>query len=139
MKNDFLICLAAFFMLLSFSCSEDRSEAEEIQANLAGTWQLTSIQIDGLPVDISAYPGFIRLQENKIYLSYNATTETLTRGGWSYEGNMLNISTDLPAAYYVEHADGKTLSLKREDFNADGKLSTTIQDYQQADDSQIPE
>ncbi|MDR2805191.1 MAG: lipocalin family protein [Dysgonamonadaceae bacterium] len=139
MKNNILTSLIAFLWILSFSCCDDKNEAEDIQANLVGTWQLTSVQIDGVSVDIAAHPGFIRLQENKIFLSYHAATQVLIRGGWSYEGNMLNISTDLPVAYYVLKADGKTLSLKRQDFNADGKLSTTIRDYQRTADSQIPE
>jgi hypothetical protein len=139
MKNNLLITLAAILIFLPFSSCENKDEAEDIRTNLAGTWQLASVRIDGLAVDTGAYPEFIRLQENRIFLSYDAATELLIRGGWSYEGNMLNISTDLPAAYYIEQADGKTLSLKRLDFNADGKLSTTVRDYRRTDDSQIPE
>jgi hypothetical protein len=139
MKNNFLIPIASFlFILLFFGC-EDKNEAEEIRANLVGTWQLTSVQIDGATTDIAAYPGFIQFQENRIFLSYNATTDELTRGGWSYEGSMLNVSTDLPAAYYVLHVDGKTLSLKRQDFNTTGGLIATIRDYQRTGDEQIPE
>jgi hypothetical protein len=139
MKNNYLISIVSILFILFFSGCEDKNEAEEIQANLVGTWQLTSVQIDGATTDIAAYPGFVRFQENRIFLSYNTVTGELTRGGWSYEGNMLNVSTDLPAAYYVLHADGKTLSLKRQDFNTNGELSTTIRDYQLTGDEQIPE
>jgi hypothetical protein len=139
MKNNFLIPIAAFLFILFFSCCEDKNEAEEIQTNLVGTWQLTSVQIDGATTDIAAYPGFIQFQENRIFLSYNATSGLVTRGGWSYEGNMLSVSTDLPAAYYVLHADGKTLSLKRQDFNTTGGLIATVRDYQRTGDEQIPE
>ncbi|MDR2086532.1 MAG: hypothetical protein LBP72_05095 [Dysgonamonadaceae bacterium] len=139
MKNRFLLSWAALLFILSFSCCEDKDEAEDIQTKLTGTWQLTSVQIDGAEVGVASFPGWIRLQENRIYLSYDATTNTLIRGGWSYEGSMLNISTDLPAAYYVLLADGTSLSLKRQDFSTDGKLSVTVRHYRRTGDSQIPE
>ncbi|MDR1632529.1 MAG: lipocalin family protein [Dysgonamonadaceae bacterium] len=139
MKIKYTLPLAVLLVFTLFPACEDKNETEEIQTNLVGTWRLTSVQTDGAATDIAAYAGFIRLQENRIFLSYDATAGVLTRGGWSYEGNMLNISTDLPAAYYVLRADGKTLSLKRQDFNPGGGLTITVRDYQLTGDEQIPE
>jgi hypothetical protein len=138
MKNSLFILIIATLSMLSFSRCSDNGETEDIRASLVGTWQLTAVEIDDQATDITSSPAFVRFQSNQIYLSYDATANVVTHGGWSYEGNMLNISVDLPAAYYVLHADAATLSLKRYDFNADGNLRITIRKYQRTDDAKIP-
>ncbi|MDR1682268.1 MAG: lipocalin family protein [Candidatus Symbiothrix sp.] len=138
MKNTFS-SIIALLLLFGFYACEEKNEAAEIESKLAGTWQLSSAIIDGIETDISVYPDFIRFQTNKIFLSYNSTFNELIRGGWSYEGAMLNISTDLPAAYYVLRVDENYLSLKRNDFNTDGGLIATVRNYQRTEDSQILE
>ena len=119
-----LFSLFVFF----FSC-ENKDEAEDMRQMIVGSWQLISVQIDGTNVDFTAYPDIIQFQANYIFQSYNTTTETKVRGGWSYEGEMLNISVYLPAAFYILKADAQNLSLKRLDFNTEGTLSITIQEY----------
>jgi hypothetical protein len=131
--------LAACLFLSFLSCADDKDEAAEIQKEIAGTWQLISVTADGADADISSYPDFIRFQANSIFLSYREATEVKERGGWSYTGEMLNISLYLPAAYYPLKIDAQNLSLKRLDFNTEGALSTSILEYRRTDDSKIPE
>lgn len=47
---------------------------------------------------------------------------------------MLNISVDLPAAYYVIKVDEVSLTLKRLDFKSDSSLQTTIKEYKRVDE-----
>ena len=103
-----------------------------MQHRIAGSWQLSSVQIDGTSADLTAYPDIIQFQPNFIFESYNTATQKQVRGGWSYENGMLNISVYLPAAFYIVKADAQNLSLKRLDFNTGGTLSTTIQEYRKS-------
>lgn len=118
---------------------EKNSESDPIKAALVGTWELSSVQIDGVDQDLTAYPDYIQFQLNQIYLTYDSPSDVIERGGWSYEGEMLNISFDLPAAYYILLANNQYLNLKRYDFNAEGQLDIRIMQYIRADDSMIPE
>jgi hypothetical protein len=120
------------------SCKEN-DEPGDIVNSLVGTWQLIEIRIDGNNAEVEDSPEYIRFQANRIYLSYIESSQTLIRGGWSYENGMLNISVDLPAAYYVENVDGKILTLKRQDFNANGEISVTVKEYRRTEDSKIPD
>jgi hypothetical protein len=120
-----------------FSC-EEKDDSEDVKNAIAGTWQLTSMQIDGTATDLSSSPDVIQFQSNAIFQSYNTITQVKVRGGWSYEGDMLNISVYLPAAYYVLKADAQNLSLKRLDFNTEGTLTTTLQEYRRSPDSEMP-
>ncbi|MDR0546966.1 MAG: lipocalin family protein [Dysgonamonadaceae bacterium] len=136
-KTTFIGTIFSCLFVLSLLSCEKEDAAGDIRASLVGSWQLASVEIDGNEADLTAYPAFVRFQSNQLYQSYDGST--LVRGSWSYENGMLNISTDLPAAYYVEEVNSQTLSLKRKDFNTEGQLSISIKHYQRADNSQIPE
>ncbi|MDD3078807.1 MAG: lipocalin family protein [Paludibacter sp.] len=128
------VLLFCCLSLLSTACKED----VDIPDLLVGTWQLTEVKVNEQSEDISDKTDLIQFQANSIYQSYNTTTEEKNRGGWSYQGNMLNISLDLPAAYYVETISENSLELKRFDFGTDGELLTTQLFYEKAADDLIP-
>jgi hypothetical protein len=133
-----LFTLTVCCLFLSFLSCEDENEADNIKNAIAGTWQLTSVKIDGTEAATSSFPDVIQFQPNFIFQSYNTSTQIKVRGGWSYEGDMLNISVDLPASYYVLNANAQNLSLKRLDFNTGGDISTTILEYRNTSDLEIP-
>lgn len=125
-----LCCLGLF----ATSCEQKENLAEK----LAGTWQLTILRVNGQSEDISTKTGLIQFQVNSVFQSYNLSTGEKNRGGWSFTGNMLNISLDLPAAYYVQLVDAEMMTLKRLDFDDDGSLKTTELDYVKVDDNLFP-
>jgi hypothetical protein len=133
-KRRFLYLVLFSLPVLLFSC-KDKDETEELRNAIVGTWQLSSVQRDGVDVDLTAFPDIIQFQPNYIFLSYATSTQVKVRGGWSYDGDMLNISVYLPAAFYVLKADALSLSLKRLDFNTGGTLTTTIQEYRRTSES----
>jgi hypothetical protein len=96
---------------------------------IVGSWQLSSVQIDGTNADLTAYPNTVQFKANYIFESKNSADSETVRGGWSYEGNMLNISVYLPAAFYIVKVDSQNLILKRLDFNSSGLLIETILNY----------
>lgn len=119
---------------MSVGCQDEIKTSDQI----VGTWKLTKLQINGNSEDISSMSDLIQFQANSIYQSYNTTTEEKNRGGWSYQGNMLNISLDLPAAYYIESVNATTLELKRFDFETNGNLKTSLYFYEKTNDNLIP-
>lgn len=126
--------LLSVVMLLFASCDKDDDTSDKI----VGTWQLTTMEVDGQQQDISQTTDILQFQSNSLFVRLIVSTNQKIRGGWSYEGDMLNISPDLPAAYYVVNANGSELILKRIDFNTDGSLKTTIISYQKVADEMIP-
>ncbi len=135
MKNRFsYFLLLSVVMLLFVSCDKDDDTSDKI----VGTWQLTKMEVDGQQQDISDTTDILQFQSNSLFVRFIVSTSQKIRGGWSYEGDMLNISPDLPAAYYVVSANGSELILKRIDFNTDGSLKTTIISYQKVADEMIP-
>lgn len=140
MRNYFLSekIIIYFLVLFFFSC-KDENGTNNISGLLAGTWQLSTVQVDELDMDLSTYPGYIRFQANQVYISYDEIRQEFVRGGWSYDEGMLNISVDLPAAYYISQVDADDLLLKQLNFKTDGELSITIKHYLRTDDSKIPD
>lgn len=135
MKNRFsYFLLLSVVMLLFASCDKD----DDTSGKIVGTWQLTKMEVDGQQQDISDTTDILQFQSNSLFVRFIVSTSQKIRGGWSYEGDMLNISPDLPAAYYVVNANGSELILKRIDFNTDGSLKTTIISYQKVADEMIP-
>lgn len=120
--------------ILVTSCKDEDKTSDLI----VGTWKLTAVQVDGNSEDISTKADLIQFQANSIFQSYNSSAGVKTRGGWSYEGNMLNISLDLPAAYYIESVNSTSLELKRYDIKEEGGLQTTLLFYEKANDDLIP-
>ena len=138
-KHTFSHFLAAAFIALFVSCggNEDVNTGDR----LVGTWQLKTVTVDGNSVDITGRRDLMQLQANFIYRACNTATPgtSTVRGGWSYQDEMLNISLDLPAAYYVLEVTSDALSLERFDFNGDGALQTTVLNYGKVADSSFPD
>jgi hypothetical protein len=131
-KYRFLYLLIFCFPVLFFAC-EEKNEADSVRNAIVGKWKLLSVAIDGVEADVTVYPDSIEFQSNAIFRSVRSTTQETVRGSWSYEGDMLNISVYLPAAFYVLKADAQQLLLKRLDFNSEGSLATTIQEYRRVE------
>lgn len=130
----FLLFAPMFFLI---GCSDDEDSVQDL---IVGTWQLQSVQENGQDVSITGLDNAMRFQSNSIFIRYNTTTAaTPKRGGWSYEGDMLNISLDLPAAYYVINLNSTELRLKKLGFFDNGDLKTTELVYTKVEDSVIPE
>ncbi|MFV0469168.1 MAG: lipocalin family protein [Dysgonomonas sp.] len=131
----------SFLLLLSFaicfvSCNDDE---DSVQDRIVGTWQLQSMQEDGQAVSIIGQDDLVQFQSNSIFLRYNSSaTSAVKRGGWSYTGGMLNISLDLPAAYYVLNLNANELKIKRLDFATTGLVKTTEFVYNKVSDDLIP-
>ena len=136
-KKIYFFYSAVLFLFMTISACSKEDKADNMRDTIVGTWKLTSVSIDGSSADISTYPDLIQFQSNSIFQAYNTSTKVKNRGGWSYEGEMLNISIYLPAAFYIKNVDTKNLSLQRYDFNTEGSLKTTIQQYQRTDDSEL--
>jgi hypothetical protein len=132
-KYRFLYLLIFCFPILFFAC-EEKNEADSVRNAIVGKWKLLSVAIDGVEADVTAYPDNIEFQSNAVFQSGHSTTQETVRGGWSYEGDILNISVYLLAAFYVLKADAQQLLLKRLDFNAEGTLTTTILEYRRTGD-----
>jgi hypothetical protein len=135
-KSFFFYGIVLFFILSITACNKD-NEADDMRSAIVGTWKLISLSVDGTNADTSSYPDLIQFQSSAIFQAYNTSTSVKIRGEWSYDGSMLNISSYLPAAFYIVNVDGQGLTLKRFDFNTDGSLKTTIQQYQRTADSDI--
>ena len=135
-KNYFSYSVVLSVFLMIFSCSKD-NDAKNMREDIVGTWKLTSVTVNGSNADTSTYFDIIQFQSNSIFQEYNTSTSSKNRGGWSYEGDMLNISLYLPAAFYITSINNKNLTLQRYDFNNDGSIRTTIQQYQRTTDSDM--
>lgn len=135
MKNNLTYLLLFCSVMIFFtSCDNDDDTFDRI----VGTWQLTSIEVDGQQQDITDVKEILQFKDNSLFVRYIESNGEKIRGGWSYEGDMLNISVDLPAGYYVVNLTGTELILRRLDFSADGSLRTTIIRYTKTSDNMIP-
>lgn len=135
-KKYFSFLLFLSFAICFVSCNDDE---DSVQDRIVGTWQLQSMQEDGQAVSIVGQNDLVQFQSNSIFLRYNSSaTSAVKRGGWSYTGGMLNISLDLPAAYYVLNLNANELKIKRLDFAATGSVKTTEFVYNKVSDDLIP-
>jgi len=130
MKKKIVYLLFVGFIGLSTGCEQE----VDICDSIVGTWELQRLIIDEQEVSLVEKKQWIAFQANSIYLSYQSETNIQNRGGWSFSGQMLNISVDLPAAYYVIKVDEVSLTLKRLDFKSDSSLQTTIKEYKRVDE-----
>jgi len=135
-KNYFFYAVVLSLFISILACSKD-DDSKNMRNDIVGTWKLTSVSVNGSNADTSTYPDLIQFQSNSIFQAYTTSTSTKNRGGWSYEGDMLNISLYLPGAYYITSINNQNLTLQRYDFNTDGSLKTTIQQYQRTADSDM--
>jgi len=135
-KKYFFYIIVLSLLIPVIACDKNNKD-DDMRNAIVGTWKLQSITIDGTTTDTSAYPDVIQFQSNFIFQAYNTTSKVKNRGGWSYEGDMLNISLYLPAAFYIVNIDSKNLTIKRYDFKPDGSLKSTVQQYQRTNDSEM--
>jgi len=136
-KKNYFFYGIVLLLILSINACKKNNEADDMRNAVVGTWKLSSLTVDGTSVDSSSYPDLIQFQSGSIFQAYNSSSNIKIRGEWSYEGEMLNITSYLPAAFYIMNVDGQNLTLKRLDFNTNGSLRTTIQQYQRTADSDM--
>lgn len=133
----FLSLLLTMFLLIGTACSDDNDGPEQ---QIVGAWQLETITVDGIPQPIGAETAqVINLKQSRVFKRYYTERKITKIGGWSYTADMLNISLDMPAAYYVESVSGTELKLRRLDFNDEGKVAITVNTYKRVAESIIPE
>ncbi len=125
-----MLCLVTF---AGFSCTPEDIPAEEL---LVGNWILTSKSIDNVPDTLSecALSSGIEFKANQICILNDACALKSINSGWSYRNGMLNISSHLPAAYYIEQLDGSVLRIRRSDITEAGKLQVTVFSYSKSID-----
>ena len=84
-KHVFLGLLIAFTLGCFLSaCEKEDTTSDQIKTSLVGTWKLTSVQINEVEQDLTAYPITFNFSQS-VYLSYDSSTDVITRGGWSYK------------------------------------------------------
>ena len=140
LKKKYFFFIVVLPLIFSIASCDKEDKADEVRKAIVGTWELISVTVDGQALDadeLLSYPSLVQFQSNSIFQVYNQSTGKKTRGGWSYEGDMLNISLYLPAAFYIMDVNSVNLNLKRYDFNEDSSLRNTFLRYQRVDDSKI--
>ena len=126
-KNIRYLFLYLIMILGTVGCYKDDDNKNDIINQLNDTaWQIESKTISGEEFELSdCEKGYMIYFENKgILKTYDACEDVIHRSGWSFKGDLLNLSNDLPASYKIEEI-GNILVLRRLDFK-DGELITTI-------------
>lgn len=120
-----LLCLATFAAL---SCAREVAGTEDL---LVGKWILAERTVDNVRDSLSECQllSGIEFKADNICILVDACTTKSVNSGWSYRYGMLNVSYDLPAAYYIEQLDGSSLRLRRNDITAAGLLQVTVITY----------
>lgn len=127
--------LLFFCFIFSFSSCD---KEENMESRVAGAWQLASFSIDEQQQDMTGKNEIILLAENFVFKRYLTDENKYRIGGWSYAGNMLNISVDQPAAYYIESVNDNELSIKRHDFDSNGAIVKTVFNYIKVSEDLLP-
>ena len=128
MKKSCLLFTLLLGMIISLAaCSDDNDNIESL---LVGSWQLQEMTRNSQPESIGDNAQIIYLQANKVFKRYYTQTSKTRIGGWSYNGEMLNISLDLPKAYYVDAVDNVKLVLTSLEFDETGNVITTRTTYE---------
>jgi hypothetical protein len=129
-----------FLLLLPlvFSMSACTDDDQGLSQQIVGAWQLTSVNIDGQQQDLSGNNQIILFESNSVFKRYLTDEAKYRIGGWSIKPDMLNISLDLPAAYYIEQIEHTSLTLKRFDFDVNGNLKTTVFVYKKVSEDLLP-
>ena len=136
MMRKYIPFILFFCLTISFfACSE---KDDNLSERLVGAWQLTSININNQQQDLSGKNEMILFTETFVFKRYLSDEDKYRIGGWNIKADMLNISLDLPSAYYIEVLNSTELSLKRLDFETDGSLKTTIINYQKVSEDLLP-
>jgi hypothetical protein len=112
-------------VLLPLSCKKESASTEDL---ILGKWTLTEKTVDQVPVILSDCEKLntIEFRLNNFCLLYDGCAADSVNSGWDYKYGMLNISKQLPAAYYIEQLDGTSLKIRRNDIAAEGNLQVTV-------------
>jgi hypothetical protein len=138
MKRYFYHFPVLFFVAFLIAACDNEDEVELQKEQIVGAWLLASMTVDGQPANIAGSIDLIQFQSSSVFKRYYMETDKSSVGGWSIEGGMLNISLDLPVAYYIEELTVSALSLKAVEFDAAGSLVTTVKKYDKAENSLLP-
>lgn len=122
------------FTFTLFSCEKD----EEIQDRIVGAWELTSETVNGEDQDLTGKNQILLFAQTYVFKRYLVEEEKYRIGGWSIKGGQLNISLDLPAAYYIETLTQIELVTKRIDFNDQGEIQSTLNTYKRVSEALLP-
>lgn len=119
------ICMLTAAM---FSCTKEEAGIED---QITGKWKLTEKTVGEVPVVLSDCEKLntIEFQLNNFCLIYDGCKEDTTNSGWNYKYEMLNISVQLPAAYYIDQLDEALLKIRRKDISPTGELLVTVLSY----------
>lgn len=122
------VTILGVLLLAAFSCSK---EEDGVEIRILGTWRLTEKVVDQVPAVLSEceLASTLEFQENSLCVLLDGCTSKKTNSGWNYRYDMLNISVQLPAAYYIEKLDGESLVIRRQDITADGNLMVSVLTY----------
>lgn len=129
-----LLCLCLCSSLF-FSCSDDD---EGVETRIVGAWQLSAKAVDGQEQSLTGQNEILLFEATAVFKRYLVDEGKYRIGGWNLKADMLNISVDLPAAYYIESANSSNLVLRRLDFNTDGNMKETITTYQKVSADLLP-
>ena len=122
------VTILGVLLLAAFSCSKEEAGVE---TRIIGIWRLTEKVVDQVPAALSEceLASTLEFQENNLCVLLDGCTNKITNSGWNYRYDMLNISVQLPAAYYIEKLDGESLVIRRQDITTDGNLMVSVLTY----------
>lgn len=127
--------LLMVLLIFGVSCSKE----ENVENQLAGTWQQVELSVDGVVVnDEFVAQTYMQFNSNGIMRYYDGETATTTRSGWSFKDDMLNIAIFMPTGFYVDDIGNSSMTLRRVDFQ-EAKLVTTLSEWKKVDDTLFPE
>lgn len=127
--------LLMVLLIFGVSCSKE----ENVENQLAGTWQQVELSVDGVVVnDEFVAQTYMQFNSNGIMRYYDGETATPTRSGWSFKDDMLNIAIFMPTGFYVDDIGNSSMTLRRVDFQ-EAKLVTTLSEWKKVDDTLFPE
>lgn len=127
--------LLMVLLIFGVSCSKE----ENVENQLAGTWQQVELSVDGVVVnDEFVAQTYMQFNSNGIMRYHDGETATTTRSGWSFKDDMLNIAIFMPTGFYVDDIGNSSMTLRRVDFQ-EAKLVTTLSEWKKVDDTLFPE
>ena len=132
-------CIIFLFAILVMAGCKKDEENENFSNQLNETvWQKESKNVSGEDLILSDCENnyMMYFEKSGILQTYNACEDKIERSGWSYKGDLLNLSNDLPASYKIDEI-GNKLVLTRLDFS-NGDLIMTVIKYARVENSLFP-